>query len=103
MQLKLKKTLKLNKKNSKDGFITPIEKGTVVEYGVKTRTVIHPNVGHNLILDENVVTKYFDQIFRIETTLPLAGKERQLTAKEWKRIFGYEVGLVAGAKFIPIL
>ncbi len=35
----------------------------------------------------------------METDLPLAGKGFTYTKSEWKRIFGYDIFLVPGAKF----
>ena len=38
--------------------------------------------------------------YLLDSNLSLAGKGETRTAKEWKRVYGYEVGLVPGAKFI---
>jgi len=40
--------------------------------------------------------------YRLITDLPLAGKNLVKTRKEWKRIYGYEVGLVPGARFVKV-
>ena len=60
MKLKLKKTLIVKKIYSKNGFITPIEKGTIVEFDPTTRKVKHPNNGYYLVIDEGKVENYFD-------------------------------------------
>ncbi len=39
-------------------------------------------------------------LYKMETEFPFAGKDLIYSKKEWKRIYGYEVGLLAGAKFI---
>lgn len=41
-----------------------------------------------------------DFIYKMETNLPMAGNGKSYTKREWKRIYGYEIGLVAGVKFI---
>ncbi|MEO6302694.1 MAG: hypothetical protein ABIP51_05945 [Bacteroidia bacterium] len=41
-----------------------------------------------------------EKLFRLVTDLPLAGKNKSYTKKEWKRIYGYEVGLVPGASWV---
>lgn len=103
MKLKLIKTLKLSKSQSHNGFITPIEKGTFVEYYPENRSIDHPNVAWNIIISADQLEKYFEQIFKMKTERSLAGKGEIHTAKEWKRIYGYELRLVAGAEFLPIL
>jgi hypothetical protein len=40
-------------------------------------------------------------LYRMETEFPLAGKDRVLSSKEWKRIYGYDVFFNTSAKFIP--
>ena len=60
MKLKLKRKLQLPKRYSKDWFITPIEKGTIVEFDPTTRKVKHPTRAYNVIIDEDKVKKYFD-------------------------------------------
>lgn len=60
MKLKIKATLRVPKRYSKDGFITPIEKGTIVEFDPTTRKVKHPSRAYSLIIDEGKVEKYFN-------------------------------------------
>ena len=60
MQLKIKKTLRVPKSASKGGFITPIEKGTIVEFDPLTRKVKHPSTAYFLVIDEGKVKTYFD-------------------------------------------
>lgn len=47
-------------------------------------------------------TKKSEILYSMETTLPMAGKDKTLTKKEWKRIYGYEIGMVAGVKFVKV-
>jgi|ERR1035437_3663667 hypothetical protein len=99
MQLKLKKDLKVP---TWKHVVSTIKKGTVVEFDEKLKIATHPtSTGVSIIVDKP--EKYFEQIFLLETSLHFAGKGNSYTEKEWKRIYGYEIGLVAGAKFIPIL
>lgn len=48
--------------------------------------------------------KKTDQLYRLETNQPLAGRTEQHTLKEWKRIYGYEVFTVRalGGQLVPI-
>ncbi len=41
-----------------------------------------------------------EEKYLLTSELPLAGKGKTHTAKEWKRIYGYEIGLLPGARFI---
>ncbi len=49
-------------------------------------------------------TKQPEQLFSLEITLPLAGKTETLTAKEWKRVYGYDSETLAlhGARLVPV-
>lgn len=40
--------------------------------------------------------------YKMVTTFPMAGKYEVHTKKEWKRIYGYEIGLVAGVRFVKV-
>jgi hypothetical protein len=39
------------------------------------------------------------ELYKMTSDLPMAGKNLTYTKKEWKRIYGYEVGLVSGVKW----
>ena len=41
--------------------------------------------------------KTTEKQYKMVTDKPLAGKDQIHTKKEWKRIYGYEIGLFAGA------
>lgn len=41
-----------------------------------------------------------NELFEMHSDLPLAGKNKTYSRKEWKKIYGYEVGLVGGAKWL---
>ena len=43
-----------------------------------------------------------EQIYRMDSDLSMAGKGKEMSEKEWKRVYGYEVGLKAGAKWTRI-
>lgn len=98
MKLKLKKNLSVPRWKH---VIPTIPKGTLVEYNDKDKTVKHPNCEASILIKDP--EKYFEQLYLLKSKLPMAGKGKIHTKKEWKRVFGYEIGLVDGAKFVPII
>ena len=51
---------------------------------------------------KSTIKKKPEKLLTLITDLPMAGVGKTYSKKEWKRIFGYEVGLVPGVKFVDL-
>ena len=72
------------------------------EFGAASEfKITHEDKRHNIIIPwpRDMQNEKF-VLFTMESELPLAGKGLTYNAKEWKRIYGYIVGEVPGAKWI---